>query len=100
MGIAYKTNPTNFEELCDSVRGQVERARELAIIGETVPYEEAVELTSESVLGLLDKVKDLNEIVAHQAMMFSQLNDILQWLFRYLGIPIDESEEDTSDESE
>lgn len=96
MGIAYTTRPSNFDELCDSIRGQVERARELGMVGEQVPHEEAVELTSESMLGLLDRIRHLSEIATHQAMMFSQLNDILQWLFVYLDIPI----ENTTDESE
>jgi Flp pilus assembly CpaE family ATPase len=101
MGIAYKTHPANFEELCDSVRGQVERAQELGMLGETVPYSEAVELTSESVLGLLDRVRYLTDVVSHQALMFNQLNDILKWLFTFLGIPIlDGQDTDTLDENE
>ena len=100
MGIAYNILPQNFEELCDSVRGQVERARELAMVGERVPYEEAVELTSESFLGLLDRIQELGTIVSHQAMMFGQLNDILQWLFTYMGIPISSGEDDEDDGEE
>ncbi len=100
MGIAYNTLPQNFEELCDSVRGQVERARELAMVGERVPYEEAVELTSESFLGLLDRIQELGTIVSHQAMMFGQLNDILQWLFTYMGIPISDTDADEEDDGE
>lgn len=89
MGIEYKTNPSNFEELCDSVRGQVERARELAMKGETVPFDEAVELTSESMLGLLDRVEQLSDIVTQQAVLFSQINDIFKWMFTYMGIDIE-----------
>jgi len=97
VGIAYSTHPRTFDELCESVRGQVERARELGIVGEMVPFEEAVELTSESMLGLLDRVRHLSEIATHQATMFQQLNDILQWLFIYLDIPI--LEDNATDES-
>lgn len=89
MGIEYKTHPTNFEELCDSVRGQVERARELAMKGETVPYDEMVELTSESFMALLDRVEQLSDIITHQAMLFVQVNEIFKWVFKYLGIDIE-----------
>lgn len=89
MGIEYKTHPANFEELCDSVRGQVERARELAMKGEVVPLDEMVELTSESFLALLDRVEQLSEIITHQAMLFVQINEIFKWVFNYLGIDIE-----------
>ncbi|NBO55532.1 MAG: hypothetical protein EBU84_13300 [Actinobacteria bacterium] len=109
MGIEYKTNPTNFEELCDSVRGQVERARELSIKGETVPFDEMVELSSESFLSLLDRVEQLSEIVSHQATLFVQINEIFKWVFNYVGIDIErviaeeiglglDSEDDASEE--
>ena len=89
MGIEYKIHPTNFEELCDSVRGQVERARELSMKGEAVPFDEMVELTSESFLALLDRVEQLSDIVTHQATLFVQVNEIFKWMFSYMGIDIE-----------
>lgn len=89
MGIEYKTHPATFEELCDSVRGQVERARELSIKGEVVPPDEMVELTSESFMATLDRIEQLSDIVTHQAMLFVQVNEIFKWVFKYLGIDIE-----------
>jgi len=89
MGIEYKTHPYTFEELCDSVRGQVERARELAMMGETVPYDEMVELTAESFLAMVDRIDQLGDIVSHQALLFVQVNEIFKWVFKYIGIDIE-----------
>ena len=98
MGIAYNTAPRNFDELVDSVRGQLERSRELHMMGETISYEEAVELTSESFMGLLDRITELSAIVASQALLFSQINEIFHWLFESLGIPITEDSDDIESE--
>jgi hypothetical protein len=89
MGIEYTTTPHSFEELCDSVRGQVERSRELRMMGETIPYEESVELTSESMLELLDRIEQLSEIANTQALLFTQINEIFKWIFNYVGIDIE-----------
>lgn len=101
MGIEYTTTPHSFEELCDSVRGQVERSRELRMMGETIPYEESVELTSESMLELLDRIEQLSEIATNQAALFSQINEIFKWIFNYVGIDIESvMSEGQLDESE
>lgn len=90
MGIHYKTNPKTFEELCDSTRGQVERTRELAMMGEELPIEECVVMTSEAMLALLDRVETLSEIAAQQTQMFVQMETMFRWIFGQLGVDIDE----------
>jgi predicted Zn-dependent peptidase len=89
MGIEYTTTPRNFDELCDSIRGQVERARELSIRDEQLDPAEMVELTSESFLAVLDRIEQLTAMLMQQAILFSQVNDIFEWLFKHLGIDLD-----------
>ncbi len=97
MGIDYTTTPKNYEELVDAVRGQVERTRELGMMGESIPYEESVTITSESFLGLLDRIESLSEMVTHQAHMFVHIENLFRWVFTQLGVDIDELA-DESDE--
>ena len=90
MGIDYTTTPKNYEELVDAVRGQVERTRELGMMGESIPYEESVTVTSEAFLGLLDRIESLSEMVTHQAHMFVQIENLFRWVFTQLGVDVDE----------
>ena len=90
MGIDYTTTPKNYEELVDAVRGQVERTRELGMMGESITYEESVTVTSEAFLGLLDRVESLSEMVTHQAHMLVQIEHLFRWVFSQLGVNIDE----------
>ena len=99
MGIDYTTSPKTFMELCDSVRGQVERSRELAMMGQKIPLSESVELTSESFLETLDRIEHLSEMAMENAQLFMQINDIFQWIFKFIGLDLDELY-DSQDESE
>lgn len=102
MGIDYTTTPRNFDELCDSTRGQVERTRELAMKGEELPPDEAVVMTSEAFLSMLDKIESLCQVVDHQSSMFSHMEVMFRWLFAQMGVSIDEliDEEDGDYEGE
>ena len=93
MAIDYTTSPMNYHELVDSVRGQVERTRELKMMGETISPEECVTMTSESMLSLLDRMETMSEIIAHQAHMFVQIEGMFRMVFNQVGMG-DASEED------
>lgn len=92
MAIAYTTSPTNYHELIDSVRGQVERTRELKMMGETISPEECVTMTSESMLSLLDRMETMSEIIEYQAHMFVQIEVMFRMVFDQFGMG-DASEE-------
>ena len=89
MSIEYSITPKNFEELCDSIRGQVERSRELSIRGEQIPFEESVQVTPESFLATLDRIEQLSEKLGSNAVLFTQINDIFQWIFKFIGLDIE-----------
>jgi hypothetical protein len=100
MGINYNTEPKSFEELCNSVRGQVERKNELSFLGMTVPREERVVMTPEATLALLDRVQHLTGVVASQTLLFSQIEQIFGWIFGQLGVDIQALADGDSDEEE
>ena len=89
MGIEYSTNPKTFEELCDSVRGQVERSHELKMMGQKMKYEEMVEMTSESFMSTLERIEQLSEMAMANTNLFVQINDIFQWIFKFIGFDIE-----------
>lgn len=97
MGIHYSTTPRNFEELCDSVRGQVERSRELSMRNEEIPFDEMVTITSESFLSILDRIEMVSDMVAEQARLFIQIETMFRWVFSQLGVDIDELIADSED---
>ncbi len=100
MGIEYSLHPKSFEELCDSVRGQVERTRELSMKGEKLQPEEYVDISSESFLATLDRIEQLSEMMQGNTLLFTQINDIFQWIFKYIGLDIEELDESESGEGE
>jgi len=100
MAIEYTTTPKTFEQLCDSIRGQVERSRELAMMGEKIPVSESVELTSESFLSTLDRIEQLSEMAMENAHLFMQINDIFQWIFKFIGLDIQEMYDDQNESNE
>ena len=60
-----------------------------------------MELTSESFLETLDSIVHLSEMAMENAQIFMQINDIFQWIFKFIGLDLeglydmqDESEED------
>ena len=101
MSIEYTTNPKTFSELCDSVRGQVERTRELKMKGQEIPYEESVVMTSEAFLATLDRIEQLSDAITQNTELFLQINDIFQWIFKFIGLDMDalifDSESDDGD---
>jgi hypothetical protein len=86
MAINYTTTPVTLSELCDSVRGQVERERELAMMGKEIPEEECVTFTAQSMLSLLERLEFLSEMTKRQAAMFAQIETIFGWVFTQLGV--------------
>jgi len=89
MGIEYSTTPENYEQLVESIRGQVERTRELRMMGESISYEESVVLTSESFLSMLDRIESLSELATYQAHLFVQIEGLFRWVFSQLGVDMD-----------
>lgn len=90
MGIYYNTQPKDFAELCDSIRGQVERTRELGISGKQIPLEESVELTPEAFMSMLERIEELTRTVTEQAMLFVMVQNIFKYLFESLGVEMDD----------
>jgi len=89
MGINYSTSPSNFEELCDSVRGQVERSREYKMMGKEMPPSECVAITAESMLALVDRMEAMVTTLQNQARLFNQIEDMFRFVFHQLGIDLD-----------
>lgn len=90
MTIHYKTSPKTFDELADSVRGQVERTRELSMKGEGIPLDECVTITSEAFLGMIERIETLTEMVVDHTSIFSQLEIVFKWIFNQFGLDIDQ----------
>lgn len=90
MTIHYNTVPKTFEELTDAVRGQLERAREEAIHGRKVPYEECVQITAESFLALIERVEQLQFLLTAQAEINNAVQQLFLFAFHQLGIDLDE----------
>lgn len=95
--IYYKTEPQTYEELVDSVRGQLERMREVSITNETMPEEEKVVITTQSFMSLLDRVEELSQLITVQAELFVAIQGIFVYLFTHLGLPTDSFEDDEED---
>lgn len=89
MAINYTTTPVTLSELCDSIRGQVERERELAMMGKEIPEEECVIFTAQSMLSLIERMELLSDMSKRQAMMFAQIETIFGWVFTQLGVDIE-----------
>ena len=100
MGILYKTEPMNYEELVNSIRGQVERQRERVFSGGEIPREELVSLTAESLLSLLDRMEVMAEILSRQAKMHIQIEKIFRFIFEQHGVDFDEAADDIVSETE
>jgi hypothetical protein len=93
MGIYYSTQPKDFMELCDSIRGQLERTRELAMAGKQITLEESVEITPEAFLSVLERIEELTRTLTEQALLFVMVQNIFKYLFESLGVEFDVDEE-------
>lgn len=99
MTLPYTTYPKNYFELVDAVRGQLERARELSLMGETMNRDEKVVITPEAFMGMLDKIEEMREVINNQMAMFVMVQQILLYVFEALGLPVEDFFE-TEDEYE
>lgn len=90
MTIHYTTNPKTFEELVDAIRGQLERTREEAMHGRTIPYEERVVITTESFLALTERVEQFQFLLSAQAEINHSVQQLFLFVFQQLGIDLDE----------
>ena len=100
MTIHYKTLPTTFEELSDAIRGQLERAREEAIHGRTVPNEECVQITADAFLSIIERIEQLGQLVNVQADINSAIQQLFLIVFQQMGIDMEEMMELLDDEEE
>lgn len=64
---------------------------------EEIPMEEMVTITSESFLGILDRIEMLSDMVAEQSRLFIQIETMFRWVFSQLGVDIDELIADSED---
>ena len=100
MTIHYKTLPSTFEELSDAIRGQLERAREEAIYGRTVPTEECVQITADAFLALIERIEQLGQLVNVQADINNAIQQLFLIVFDQMGIDMGEMMEFMDDEEE
>jgi hypothetical protein len=97
MAINYTVYPKTFEELVDSCRGQLERTRELAMKDKKIPLDEAVVITNEGFLAMLERIEQMEHMLREQVDINNSIQQIFYYLFSALGLPLDD-EEDEDDE--
>lgn len=97
MTIHYTTSPKTFEELVDSCRGQLERLREVAISNEELPFEEQVQITTESFLDMLEQIERLQYAISQQAEINTAIQQLFLQVFESMGIDLIEFDGDDED---
>ena len=100
MGIYYTTTPQNFEELADSLRGQMERIRELSISKERMPNSERVVITTESFLSTIEQIEQIQQALSSQSDINLAMHEVVGSIFSILGITIDDDDDDDDDDYE
>lgn len=104
MALPYTTTPKNYSELVDAVRGQLERSRELSMMGLPMKIEEKVIITPEAFMDVLDTLEEVREILTAHAQLFQSIQQVFMALFEVSGISLEElfemAEDDGDDEED
>lgn len=97
MGIYYTTTPKNFDELADSLRGQMERIRELNMAREMMPNSERVIITTESFLSTLEQIEQIQQALCAQSEINIALHEVIASIFSILGITVDDYDDENDE---